>query len=302
MMIEALARQGGADPLAAAISQHADMVYATCRRVLGSEAEAADVAQETFFQFLKQAGRIRGTAGGWLHQVATRRSIDLIRQSASRRRREEAYASESSPVADTWREVEPLVDEALEALDPEAREILVLHHLQGRSMSEIAAAKGISQPTVSRRIASALEELREILRGKGVLVAAGTLGSLLTGALEAAPATLMQALGKMALAHTAAGATATAAGSWLGGGGKLAAIVAGGAMLVGTGWWALRPRPPASVPLTNLPPATVTYGFSTSVVWTTGPGGQGTRVFTSGTNFAITNQGPAAVGPATEAP
>jgi len=76
-----------ADALAAVVARHADMVYSTCRRVLGNDAEAADVAQETFFQFYRQADEITTSVGAWLHQVATRRAIDLVRQNVSRRRR-----------------------------------------------------------------------------------------------------------------------------------------------------------------------------------------------------------------------
>ena len=43
-------------------------------------------------------------------------------------------------------------------------------------MVEIAAAGGVSQPTISRRVEQALLSLRERLRLKGVLVAAGVLG------------------------------------------------------------------------------------------------------------------------------
>lgn len=292
IMVEALARHAGSDPVAAAICQHADMVYATCRRMLGNEADAADVAQETFFQFLKQANRIRGSVAGWLHQVATRRSIDLIRQSASRRRREEAYAAETPSGEAAWQDIEPLVDEAIEALDPEARDLLLLHFLEGHSMAQIGAAKGISQPTVSRRIDGALEELRALLRGKGVMLATATLGGCLISSAQAAPAPLMLALGKMALAHVAAsGGGVAAAGSTSLSGAKLAAVVAAGSLLVGTGWW-LRPRPAPEAPMTNMPSPTVSFGFSTSVVWTTGPGARPTRIMSSGTNFAVTNFGP----------
>jgi hypothetical protein len=166
-------------------------------------------------------------------------------------------------------------------------------------MADIGAAKGISQPTVSRRIARALEDLREILRGKGVTLAAGTLGGFLMSAAEAAPAPVLQALGKMLLTHTASGSAgvATAASPAMAGS-QLAAIVAAGALLVGAGWWTLRPRPTPVSPATNQPPAALTFGFSTSVVWSTGPGGRVMRTAT-GTNYAVTNFGPTTAGPAT---
>jgi RNA polymerase sigma factor (sigma-70 family) len=293
MVLEALARQGGPDPVAAVVIQHSDMVYATCCRVLGNDAEAADVAQETFFHFLKNFGKIRGSMGGWLHQVATHRSIDLVRQNVSRRRREEAYVAEAPSEPGTWLEVQPLVDEALEALPAEEREILVEYYLEQRSMGLIGQQHGWSQSTVSRRIAAALEALRGTLRGKGVLVGATGLGSLLTSTVQSAPAPVMQALGKMVLAHAAtAPPAATATGTSLVGSGAKAVVTVTAILLVGTGFLALVPRRAPAPVVTNPAPTAVTFGFSTSVVWTAGASGRGGRFVTS-TNFAITNPGPA---------
>lgn len=140
----------GLEALAAAVDRYADMVYSTCRRVLGSESEAADVAQETFFQFFQQADEITTSTGAWLHKVATCRALDVVRQNIARRRREEAYAAEHPRVPDSWAEVEPLVDEALDALPDDQRELLVLHFLERRTMTDLAWDYGVSQPTVSR--------------------------------------------------------------------------------------------------------------------------------------------------------
>lgn len=189
--------------LATVIERYADMVFSTGRRVLGSDAEAADVAQETFLHFIAHAGGITGSVGAWLHRVATRRAIDRVRRDAARRRREQAYCAEASPEADRWAEVEPLVDEALDELPQEMRDLLVLHYLEHRSMGEIASMRGVSQPTVSRHTAQALEQLRQRLMAKGVTVGSVALVAVWSGSAQAAPAPLMAALGKIALAHAA---------------------------------------------------------------------------------------------------
>src|SRR5512135_1432898 len=76
-----------ADAFAAIVRLYGGMVYGTGLRITGDVHYAADVTQETFFQLLQNAGRITGSLGGWLHQVATRRAIDLVRRDHSRRRR-----------------------------------------------------------------------------------------------------------------------------------------------------------------------------------------------------------------------
>src|SRR5438874_470650 len=95
------------------MGRHADMVYTTSWRILGDAALAADAVQETFFQLVKNADKITGSISGWLHRVATRRAVDLVRQNVSRRNRENRYALETDTRSNIWSEVEPTVDEAL---------------------------------------------------------------------------------------------------------------------------------------------------------------------------------------------
>ncbi|MGA2658958.1 MAG: sigma-70 family RNA polymerase sigma factor, partial [Verrucomicrobiota bacterium] len=200
VLIRRFARQGDADAFSILMGRYADMVCTTCRRILGDETQAADAVQETFFQLAKDADRITGSLGSWLHQVATRRAVDVIRQNASRRRREKSYASDAVCRTSTWSEVEPAVDEALEELPENLREVLLLHFLQGRTTTQIAAAQGISQPTISRRMNEALELLRQILRERGVQAGSVPLQTVLLHSNYIAPEALRCGLGKIALA------------------------------------------------------------------------------------------------------
>jgi len=202
-----------AEAFAAIVRLHGEMVYGVGLRITGDAHYAADVTQETFFHLLQNAGRITGSLGGWLHQVATRRAIDLVRRDRSRLRREQEYAAQAAVETDSWAELSPMVDEALSELDEESRGIIVRHFLQGRTMVEIAAEDGVSQPTVSRRVELAVLALRERLRLKGVGVAAGVLGGLLASSTASAmPASVLAELGKMsALSAGAASASAKTA-------------------------------------------------------------------------------------------
>ena len=188
------------------------MVYSTARRVLGNETQAADVVQETFFQFSRNAHRIQGAVSGWLHRVATRRSYDLIRQESSRRRRERDYSLCHQDPDTSWADLEPTLDAALDDLAEEPRALLIQHYLQGRTTTQIAIDNGWSQPTASRRINAALEALRESFRGRGVPVSMVLLLPLLTQSTQAAPASVVASLGKVLLAHSAAAAASAPSG------------------------------------------------------------------------------------------
>ncbi len=226
ILLERFVRAGDAGAFSELVQVHAGLVYGTCLRVLTDHNRAADATQETFFQLLKQAEDITGSVSAWLHRVATNKAIDMIRRDSSRKRREVQYVSEKAIDSNNWQEISPYVDEALIELDADIRHVLTEHFLSGRSMTAIAASLGVSQPTVSTKIKSGLAQLRGIFRRRGLLVAAAVLKvMLIENTAQAAPAAVLNELGKMAIVSGAsAAATSTAsAGAAAAGGVKAAA-------------------------------------------------------------------------------
>ena len=217
ILLKQYARGRDADAFAEIVSRHAGMVYGACLRVTGKPQDAEDVAQECFMELARNAGSAIRSVPGWLHTVATRRSVNVIRDSARRRRHEEqAMDQKQDQTGSTWAEVAPRVDEALEELPQELKAALVLRYLEGLSQIEIATQLGVNQSTVSRRIDKGLERLRRTLKRAGVTVSGAILGTLLAeNAAQAAPATLAAALGKMAMAGVGevSSASVTAVGS-----------------------------------------------------------------------------------------
>jgi len=239
VLIRRFARQRDDEAFSILMGRYVDMVCTTCQRILGDETQSADAVQETFFQLAKDAHRITGSVGSWLHKVATRRAVDVIRQNASRRRREESYASDAVCRSSTWSEVEPAVDEALEGLPETLREVLLLHFLQGRTTTQIAVAQGISQATVSRRMNEALESLRQILRERGVQAGLAPLQTVLLHTNRVAPEALRYGLGKIALAKATLTSTSWAASASASAGAGAVKVALAGAALVlaaGTTW------------------------------------------------------------------
>jgi RNA polymerase sigma factor (sigma-70 family) len=216
VLLERFAGSGDAEAFAEIIRRHAGLVYGAALRILADVDRASDVAQETFLQLTKDAGHVTGSLPGWLHRVATHKAIDRMRRDASRRHRERQYvAGEQSPETAEWKEISPYVDVGLRELDPELREVLILHFLEGRTTREIALLQSVSQATISRRIGSGVEQLRVKLRRRGILVAVGALSMLLgDNGVQASPLPLLMELGKMAIVGGAGAASATGA-AWI---------------------------------------------------------------------------------------
>lgn len=178
------------------------MVYATCRRILKNPAEAEDVTQECFELLALTEKGPKEHMAGWLHTVATSRSLRRIRDDQRRKRREAEFtALHDAHEHVAWKEVYGLVDEAIEALPEKFRIPLVAHFLLGASHQAIANELGLSRRGAGHRIRKGLELVRRTLKRKGVTASAGALvGAMASGTAEAAPVALIESLGKLAIA------------------------------------------------------------------------------------------------------
>jgi len=262
VLLNRFTRTRDAEAFAEIIRRHAGLVYGAALRILADVDRASDVAQETFLQLTKDADNVTGSLPGWLHRVATHKAIDQMRRDASRKRREAEYVAEKPHEVTDWKDLSRHVDEELNRLDSETRDMLVAHFLQGQTTRQIALLHGVSQATVSRRVDAGVTWLRATLRKRGILVAAGVLSTLLgKNAVQAAPPALMTELGKMAIVggHAAAGASAaqTVAGGLLAGV-KAKAVAVAAVAVIGVGslvtyQHATRPTPSRSTVVTRSP-------------------------------------------------
>ena len=201
------------DAFAEILSRHSAMVYATCKRVLGDPADAEDVAQECFIALARARKGIRCSLAGWLHTVAVRRSLNLIRAETRRRRRETQFVEENTMNAEpSWGDIQKHIDEAVAALPDKLREPIIYRFLEGQTQNAIAQHLGVSDSTVQYRLNKGIEAIRKFLKRRGVVAPTAVLASLLAKhlAAEAAPAALTTALGKLAIAG-AAGAVGSSA-------------------------------------------------------------------------------------------
>ncbi|HTX73299.1 MAG TPA: sigma-70 family RNA polymerase sigma factor, partial [Rectinemataceae bacterium] len=209
------------------VSRHASMVHSTCQRILGPGGGADDASQECFIR-LSQGDVLDGSSlAGWLHTVATRCALDLLRTESRRKRREQAYAETLPKETDLdWASIQRHVDEAISDLPEEIRQPVVRHFLEGVNQRVLARELGITRFAVNRRIWKGIRAIRERLAKLGYPVTAVALSSLLLvhsarAAADAVPPALIAALGRIALsgvvARSASGPCAGAAGAALGG-------------------------------------------------------------------------------------
>ena len=169
----------------ALVNRHGAMVLGVCRRVLGNQHAAEDAFQATFLVLSRKASAISrpGQLASWLHGVARRAALDARARAARQQTCEKRLGIKSSPEkADDIQssELRSILDEELGRLHERDRTAIVLCELEGLSRREAAGRLGISEGTLSSRLARAKTRLRERLARRGLALSATTLASSLT--------------------------------------------------------------------------------------------------------------------------
>ncbi len=169
---------GSQTAFAALVQRHGPMVHAVAMRTLSNHHDAQDVTQATFLVLAREAEALSGkpSVAGWLHTVSRRLSLDAHRSRESRQRREAAAMNE--PVNLTHDAISTgfrrELDAALDGLPERYRHPLVLFHLEGASLDEVARRLDLQPSTLRTRLSRAREMLRSILVRRGVEVASVT--------------------------------------------------------------------------------------------------------------------------------
>src|SRR5580704_7355444 len=153
------------------------------RKRVADQSDAEDILQEVFYE-LVEAYRMMNPVEqvtGWLFRVARNRITDLFRKRSREGLRnepagmaedgEDLLLEELLPSPDAGPDaayargvlLEEL-DDALDELPPEQREIFVAHELMGYSFKELAAQNGVSVNTLLSRKHYAVVHLRERLQ------------------------------------------------------------------------------------------------------------------------------------------
>jgi RNA polymerase sigma-70 factor, ECF subfamily len=162
-------RDGEPDAMQAVCQRFTGPLFALSRSMLADHNHAHDAVQQTFLQAWRASARFEpdGALSSWLFQICRRVCIDQYRRES---RAQDAvtttgsldeHAVDGPSLERAWTVWE--VRRAIEALDPEEREVVRLYHLEGWSHAQIAAHLGIPVGTVKSRSFRARRQLAAAL-------------------------------------------------------------------------------------------------------------------------------------------
>jgi RNA polymerase sigma factor (sigma-70 family) len=211
------AAQHSEDAFRQLVSRHLDLVYSAALRQTRAAHLAEEVAQSVFIELSRSAARIRPDLPltAWLYTVTRRKAIDLIRRESTRHAREQLAATDAalspSPGSATppstasddpaaWSRLTNILDDAMMTLAEKDRSAVLLRFFANRPLRDIGTQLGISEDAAQKRIARALDRLRENFSRRGFPIGATTLATALSAhAVHTAPLTLGPAISATAL-------------------------------------------------------------------------------------------------------
>jgi RNA polymerase sigma-70 factor (ECF subfamily) len=157
-------RAGSPEAFTELFLRYRNPVYGFFRRRIGQESRAEELAQETFLAVIKAVKRYQPSARfrTYLYGIA----MNLLAAERRKSGRETELVTDEMPAANPAPEAAIWVRRAIEALDTEQREVLMLREYEQLGYEEIAALLEIPVNTVRSRLFRARMALKELLVAK----------------------------------------------------------------------------------------------------------------------------------------
>lgn len=174
------AQKGDLESFNQIVLLYQDKIFSLARRILGDEDLAEDVTQNTFLAAYRGLPRFRnGSFRGWLYRIATNACYDELRWQKKYPQLSLEYEDDAEeipmphydfPGANLLpeqeyerRELEQVIQKALDQLDADQRTVVTLVDLQDFDYQEAAQILGVPLGTVKSRLARARVRLRYLL-------------------------------------------------------------------------------------------------------------------------------------------
>jgi RNA polymerase sigma factor (sigma-70 family) len=210
-LLEQFAREKSQDAFTELVNRHVNLVYSAALRQVRSPQLAEEIAQSVFADL----ARVAATPSSpkiltpWLYAITRRTAIDVIRKESRRQLREQIAVgmNDMNATSADWTQIEPLLDDAMAALDETDRSAILLRYFENNNLRELGVALGTSDDAAQKRVSRAVERLREFFSKRNVTIGASGLAILISAnAVQSAPIGLALTIANASLA---AGTTLT---------------------------------------------------------------------------------------------
>ena len=157
------------------MQRHLQRVLAVSQRIMGNEADADEVTQETFMRFWNYAPKWEtGDPAGvrtWLNRVATNLCIDRLRRQRNVPLDEAGEIEDEKPnAADTIQKQDrrEVFRNLLLKLPPRQRAAIVLAYYEDMTITQVAQAMELTQGAADSLLVRGRKNLRDLLAKRGI--------------------------------------------------------------------------------------------------------------------------------------
>lgn len=177
----ALCQKGDVEAFEKLVLKYEKQIYTIAYRFMGNHEDACDLAQEALVKAYKYISQFRGEASikTWLYHIVANVCRDELRK-----RKRQTTVSLDSPIVndeggellrqtEDWtyapeltyenKELQELIQKALDHLTPEYKEVLIMREIMGFTYDEIAKELDCSLGTVKSRISRARKAMRNYM-------------------------------------------------------------------------------------------------------------------------------------------
>jgi RNA polymerase sigma-70 factor, ECF subfamily len=166
---------GDSEQYAVLVDRYKDMAYNIAFRMLGDADAAKDMAQEGFIAAYNALGgfKFNSRFSSWMYRIVVNKCRDHFRSDRETIPVDEicdyiAVSDPSPEKAASCRQTGDAVQQALNGLPPDYRDVIIMKHIEGLDYQEIADALGVSVSALKVRAHRGREMLRKLLEGMGV--------------------------------------------------------------------------------------------------------------------------------------
>jgi RNA polymerase sigma factor (sigma-70 family) len=198
-LLDQYVQENRQEAFAELVDRHLKLVYSAALRQVRSPELAEEVAQSVFADLARNSDKLEPQTilAAWLYQVTRRTAINVVRGESRRQLREQIALDMTNMNSNSseWTAIEPLLDEAMEALDGSDRTAILLRYFEDKSLREVGRTLGTSEDAAQKRVSRALDQLREFFSKRGQTVGVGGLAAVISAnAAQSAPAGLKAAI------------------------------------------------------------------------------------------------------------